>query len=205
MSEKTIEEQIAEAVESATKGLKAKNDELLGEVKTLRKGATITPEKLAAVEEERDALKTQLDEANRAVTKATKEAKTATEALATEQQANHSLLVDRGLTDAFVKAGVAPEFLDFVKAKYMPLAKVVEADGVRKAQVDGKDVDAFIGEWTKGDVAKHFIKAPANNGGGAQGGSGAGAGKSMPKSQFDALTPRDRAARMAEGFTLTDS
>ena len=39
-----------------------------------------------------------------------------------------------------------------------------------------KMADSFFGEWGKSDVAKHYIKAPDNNGGGSGGGSPAGDG-----------------------------
>jgi hypothetical protein len=51
----------------------------------------------------------------------------------------------------------------------------------------------------------HILKATQKGGSGAQPGAPGNAGnKTMRSADFDALPPKDRAARMAEGYTLTD-
>jgi len=172
LNDPEVKAAITTAVEEATSGLSTKNKELLTELKTARKGQTITPEEFTRVESERDDAQTKLKDADKARAKAEKDLKAAQDSTAAEQLANHTLLVDRGISDALIKAGVKKEYMDFVKAKYLTQAKVVEADGARKGQIGDKDIDAFFGEWAKGEEAKHFIGAPANNGGGATGGGG---------------------------------
>jgi hypothetical protein len=82
----------------------------------------------------------------------------------------------------------------------------IVADGdVRVAKIGDKALSEFVKEWAAGDEGKHFVQAPANNGGGATGGSGAGTqGKVMPRSQFDALPPQQRADFAKAGGKLTD-
>lgn len=51
----------------------------------------------------------------------------------------------------------------------------------------------------------HILKATQKGGSGAQPGTGgAGGTKQMTVSAFDALSPKDQAARMSEGYVLTD-
>lgn len=50
-----------------------------------------------------------------------------------------------------------------------------------------------------------ILKGTGAKGSGAEGGGGGGSGtKTMPRSQFDALPQADRAAKIKDGFTLTD-
>jgi regulator of replication initiation timing len=51
----------------------------------------------------------------------------------------------------------------------------------------------------------HILKATAKGGSGAQPGTpGGGVQKTMPSAEFDKLAPKEQAARMAEGYKLTD-
>lgn len=60
-------------------------------------------------------------------------------------------------------------------------------------------IEAFVDQYPHKD---HILKATTQPGGGApQGGGGSGA-KVMKQSDFDALGPKDRAAKMAEGYTI---
>jgi multidrug efflux pump subunit AcrA (membrane-fusion protein) len=49
-----------------------------------------------------------------------------------------------------------------------------------------------------------ILKGSIAAGGGAQGGAGGTGGKTLARSAFEKLTPADRAAKMKEGYTLTE-
>lgn len=51
---------------------------------------------------------------------------------------------------------------------------------------------------------EHILRSSGASGSGAQGGAGGGSGKTMKTSDFQALGPKERAARMAEGVTLVE-
>jgi hypothetical protein len=179
---------IEEITNSATEALSAKNKELLSEVKTLKakaKGADIDPVEHAA-------LQTQVDELTDKLSKSEKFSKTEIDKLSkslTEKDgALNKHLIDAGLTDALVKAGVQPAMLDAVKALHQSKASINAKDGAYEALIDGKPLAEFVTTWTQSDQGKHFVSAPNNNGGGAQGGSGKGTTKTMTRDAFDALT-----------------
>lgn len=178
---------IAEVTEAATEALAAKNKELLGEVKTLKakaKGADIDPAEHAA-------LQTQVEELTSALAKADKAGKTEieklTKALTEKDSALNKHLIDAGLTDALVKAGVQPAMLDAVKALHQSKASINAKDGAYEALIDGKPLAEFVTTWAQSDQGKHFVTAQQNNGGGSQGsGEGKGTGKTMTRAEYDA-------------------
>ena len=177
---------IEEVTAAATEALSAKNKELLGEVKTLKakaKGADIDPAEHAA-------LQTQVEDLTDRLTKAEKTAKTEidrmTKALTEKDGALQKHLIDAGLTDALAKAGVQPAMMDAVKALHQSKASINAKDGAYEALIDGKPLAEFVTTWAQSDQGKHFVAAPANNGGGAQGGSGNGSAKTMTRADFDA-------------------
>jgi hypothetical protein len=179
---------IEEITNSATEALSAKNKELLSEVKALKakaKGADIDPVEHAA-------LQTQVEELTDKLSKAEKFSKSEIDKLSkslTEKDgALNKHLIDAGLTDALVKAGVQPAMLDAVKALHQSKASINAKDGAYEALIDGKPLAEFVTTWTQSDQGKHFVSAPNNNGGGAQGGSGKGTAKTMTRDAFDALT-----------------
>jgi hypothetical protein len=195
---------IDEVTNAATEALSAKNKELLGEVKTLKakaKGADIDPVEHAA-------LQTQVDELTDKLSKAEKAGKTdvdkLTKALAEKDGALHKHLIDAGLTEALVKAGVQPAMLDAVKALHQSKASINAKDGAYEALIDGKPLAEFVTTWAQSDQGKHFVAAPQNNGGGSQGGGGKGAAKTMTRQSFETLDPAARAAAVKDGTTLTD-
>jgi hypothetical protein len=200
-----VQDAIKAAVEAATKPLIEKRDELLGEVKKLRKDSAIKPEDFERVEAERDEFKAQLDKANRDLKAAINTAEKATKALADEQGFTARLLADNGLSDALVKAGVSnPAHLKAVKAMLAGQVQIVAEGDTRVAKVGDKPLADFVTEWAKSDEGKHFVSAAQNNGGGAHGGAGQGGAKTMTRSAFDALAPADKAAFSKGGGTLTD-
>jgi hypothetical protein len=167
------EERIAE-LEAAIEALSAKNHTLLGEVKVAKakaKGADIDPAEYAALQNENDTLKSEL-------TKTTKESVKAIEALQSslseKDGALQSYLIDNGLNDAMLKAGIKPEFMSAAKAMLKANTKVTAENGQYSALMGDKPLFEAITEWAASDEGKHFVSAPANSGGGATGGNGNG-------------------------------
>lgn len=190
-------------IEKATKPLIKKRDELLNEVKSLRKNGNDP----AALER----LQTQLDDANTALetTQAslktvTKERDKAVKSHTEESAFSQQLLIDNGLNEAIVTAKVAPQFAKAVKAMLAPQAKIVADGGNRVVKIADKAVSEYVKEWSLSDEGKHYIAA-ANNAGSNANGSGANAGgKSMTRAAFDALPPSNQMAFSKEGGKLTD-
>ncbi len=179
-----VQEAIKAAVELAVKPLAEKRDELLGEVKKLRKESAIKPEDLEAVERERDELKTALTTAQKESKTFKESATKAEEALKAESTFNHRLLVDNGLTDELTKAGVTnPAFLKAVKSTLASNIQVVTDGDKRIAKAGDKALADYVAEWAKSDEGKHFVSAPNNSGGGSQGGGGESNTQNMTSTQ----------------------
>lgn len=180
-----VQEAIKAAVEAAVNPLVSKRDELLGEVKKLRKESAIKPEDLEAVERERDELKTALNTAQKEAKSFKELATSADEALKAESTFNHRLLVDNGLTDELTKAGVInPAFLKAVKSTLANQVKVITEGDQRIAKAGDKNLTDFVKEWAASDEGKHFVQAPTNSGGGSQGeGSNNGIKTSLTSTQ----------------------
>jgi DNA-binding helix-hairpin-helix protein with protein kinase domain len=168
-----VQEAIKAAVDAAIKPLAEKRDELLGEVKKLRKESTIKPEDLEAVEKERDELKSALTAAQKEAKQLADAAKKADEALKAESAFNHRLLVENGLTDELTKAGVTnPAFLKAVKSTLASQVAVVVEGDTRIAKAGDKPLSEFVKEWASSDEGKFFVTAPENSGSGASGNNG---------------------------------
>lgn len=179
---------VAEATEAteakaaqASSALAANNKKLLAQLTEARKGAQIDPIKQAELEDQIADLKGQIETANKGLTRAQKDAQTKLEALQKQYDAEagftSALLVDNGLGDALVKAGVEPHFLPAVKAMLKPNVAVVAEGDKRVAKVGDKALAEFVTGWAASDEGKFYVKAPVNGGGGAAGGGAGGAGK----------------------------
>jgi len=172
---KAIKEATDAAVAEQTAGLVAKNQELLGKLKKATKDAQIDPAEHQAVTEELEETRTKLTEAQKLVKTATTEAEKAKKALEGENSFVSKLLIDNGLTEAILKAGVKPELTKAVKAMLAGQAQI-KIDGENRTAVIGdKSLSDFVTEWSKSDEGKHFVAAPNNQGGGAHGGGQASA------------------------------
>jgi hypothetical protein len=182
---------IAAAVDEAVGGLKAKNQELIGEVRKLKAGATVTPEQLQAVERERDELETKLGEVNKQLKAANTSLEATTKERDGEKAYNQRLLVDNGLNDALLAAGVKnPAHLKAAAALIRQAGQVeVKVEGEnRSALIGGKPLAEFVKAWSQSDDGKHFVTAPDNSGGGAKGGTG----KTPPTPENATLSPVER-------------
>jgi len=192
-TKKAIKEAVAEAVSEATEGLKNKNSELLGKVKKLQKKAEIDPD-------DYNALHTELDQANDKLSKALKEAKTATaeaekskKSFEGESKVVHDLLVDQGLSKSLLENGVKkPQYLTAAKAMLKGQV-ALDIDGDKRvAKVGDKTLDEFVKEWAGSDDGKEFVDAAINKGGGGGGNNGGGGSsedmaKLSPEARLDVL------------------
>ena len=193
ISEEDFNAKISEAIEAATGGLVKKNQELLTELKEARKGRAIDPAELDKLQAKIDALEADLGTAHKTKKEQEKALKLAQDALASESGFTQKLLLDNGLTEALVKAGVATPMLPAVKAMLGSQAKVIVDGDARKAVIGDKDLTEFVSAWATTDEGKHFIAAPANGGGGASGGAGNGSGaKVWTREKFDAASHFER-------------
>jgi len=206
---------VAKAVAEATAGLKNKNDELLG--------------KLKAKATELDDIKSRLDELDKAKEEAEaaaaekagdvnkireqleskhkREMEKLSASLDAEKSVNHKLLVDNGLTNALTEVGVSKDYLPAARALIQTSNSIelTDIDGQRVAQINGTSLTDHVAAWAQSDSGKHFVAAPANSGGGAQGAGGAnGSTKTMSRAQFQELPPAKQSALSREGVSLTD-
>ena len=197
---------IQAAVDAAVQPLIAKRDELLGEVKTLRKGKQIAPEDLEKLEAENELLKADLSKASNELKTAKKTAEEATKKLEFEVGVTNKSTVDTKLTEAFLKAGVNDQdYLDLLKAKHASLAKVVIEGDSRKVMFGDKDLDTYLTEWKSTEAAKKFIAADNNSGGGANGsGNSNGNSKTMKMADFQNLSQDARMAFIKDGGQAVD-
>lgn len=172
---------IAVAVAEATEKLEKKNRELIAEKRKAGDGKVDQAE-VDRLESELETTRTQLNDANKQLKAAAKQAETATAALTAEQAHTQKLLVENGLVTALTEAGVKdPTLLKaaaaLIREGHKP-AIVVDGEA-RVAKVGDKSLGEFVKAWSLGDEGKAFVAAPGNSGGGA-GGSGSGGGKSNP-------------------------
>lgn len=204
-----------DVVAKATAGLKAKNDELLGKLKAQKDELSSLKAQFDEIQAARDTAEAEKAEKEGDFTKLreqleakhAKEVEKLTATLDAEKSVNHKLLVENGLTSALTEAGVKPEYLPAAKALLQAQSKIQlsDLDGQRAATVEGKPLAEFVTGWAQGDAGKHFVAAPANSGGNAQGALGAdGSSKTITRSEFDGLGQAARAAKVKDGFKVVD-
>jgi hypothetical protein len=160
--------------------LNTKNKDLLKKLAKAREGTDNAGE-VERLERELDETKHSLGEAQsklriaeRDLKKITSERDTAVSERDTERSNFRNELIENNLTAALVEHQVAPHFMEAAKA--LLKGKVsVEVDGdERKLLADGKPIGDFVKEWAASDAGKHYVVAPANGGGGANGANGGG-------------------------------
>ncbi len=184
-------------IEEVTASLASKNKELLGELRSAKakaKGSDIDPEDYARLQSEVEDLSARLQNSEKlSKTELAKLSKSLSE----KDSALSGLLVDSGITDALAKAGVAPHYVNPLKAMFKTQAQLLNENGAYKAVIGDKALGEAISGYLGGDEGKHFVAAPANSGGGAAGGSSKSSGKSfasMSTEERTALYRRDPAA-----------
>lgn len=161
-------------VDEAITGLKSKNDELMAEVRGLKRKSKdgVDHAELERIEAERDKALSELAAAQKASKDAAKAAEDAAKQLQSEQSYTSRLLVDNGLAAALAEAGVLnPVQAKAAAALIKSSAQIdVKVDGDKRAAVIGdKPLAEFVKGWAGGDEGKHFVAAQNNNGGGAAG------------------------------------
>ena len=184
--------------------LEAKNAELIGENRRLKRAGEIKPEDLAAAEDRADKAEAALAEATKQVKTLTTERDKAVQALEQESGAARSYALEAEITDAIAKGNVVPALVPALKAMVAQQAKADLVDGKYAVMIGDKPARDYIGAFLDSDDGKHFKAAASNGGGGAPGGGGASGGKTMATSDFNALGAKERAAFMSSGGTLTD-
>lgn len=188
------EDRIAE-LEAAVEALSAKNRELLGEVKVAKakaKGAEIDPGEHAALQSEIETLRIQLDKATK---DSAKTIEGLTKSLTEKDGALQSYLIDNGLNDAMIKAGIRPEFMAAAKAMLKAQAQIKAENGEYSALMGDKPLMEAVSEWAAGDEGKHFVSAPSNFGGGAAGANGGGSSMAPKGNLGGDRTQRQNAIR----------
>ena len=197
---------LKDAVEEATSGLIAKRDELLAEVRQLKKGRAIDPADVEKLENERDEWKAKAEASDKSAKKAIADVEKATKAAADADAREQGLLIDNGLTEALNAAGVTnPAHAKAAKALLRPSLQVVAEGDKRIVKAGDKALAEHVKEWAAGDEGKHFVIAAPASGGGSQGGhKGGGAAKSVTRTQWDSMSHADRAEHSKAGGTVTD-
>lgn len=204
--EKTYtKEQLDAAVEAAVEkatgdvdGLKAKVEELIASEKKwkaeARKAKEIDPAEVDRLHNEVEELQGKLTAAEKSVKDATAAAEKATKALEKETAFTQKLLISDGLKSALIANGVKDEaFIDALTAKLASGATVVAEGDVRKAMIGDKPLEDAVKEFAASDQGKKFVSAPANSGGGAEGGRKVNAdAKTITRSAYNALDPVQR-------------
>lgn len=205
LNESGIQEAIKKAVEEATSGLVSKRDELLAEVKKLRKNQEIKPEQLDELENQVEVYKTKWADAEKLAKATAVEADKVKKLYEAESGYTNNLLVENGLNEALVKEGIAKQFLPAVKSMLKGQVTVKIEGNERKAVIGEKALSEYVAEWSKGEEGKHFIAAPANSGGGSNGGGNAGgSGKTLTRAQFDGMSSAERGAILKDGTKIID-
>lgn len=192
------------AVIAEVAGLKAKNTDLMDKNKKLMKGQEIDPQTVVDLEAQIDKLQSELNTVNKAGKDAAKAMELLQGQLNAEAGFTSKLLLDNGLTDALVKAGVSAPYLPAVKAMLSSQAKIITDGDVRKAVIGDKDLGAFVTEWASSDDGKHYIAAPSSSGGGANGGAGSGSQKTIVRSGFDSMSQAERSSFIKQGGKVMD-
>jgi hypothetical protein len=195
-----VQKLIDDAVDKSTSALEAKRTELLAEVRKLKKKSDVDPDDHQAALDKIAELEGHIAENGKALKKLETETGTHKKAYETEAAYVQRLLVDNGLSETLVKAGVKVEFLPAVKAMLASRVQIVADGDSRTAKVGDKALAEYVGEWAKSDEGKHFVAAQGNAGSGALGGGGSLDGANLS----DIKSPEARLAAInaqAQGTT----
>lgn len=153
-----------------TSGLKAKNAELLGKLKTANAAVTDLTSRLTALEEDRDAaIDTTKSDADKALAKIQRQLDKATADLAARDTQLGKLLIDNSINEAIASNNVLPHFAPAVRAMLTAGAKIENGEAFA---ADGSPLSEATVAFFKSADAKHYVAAPANTGAGAAGNTG---------------------------------
>lgn len=195
---------IAAAVAEATEALAVKNRELLREVKAARKGAEVDPAEHQAALERAEAAEAKAAEAGKLAKQSQADAEKYRKAAEQEAGYTSRLLVENGLNEALGKAGVKPEFQKAARAMLAGQVQVKQDGDSRAVLLGEKPLSDAVAEWAKSDEGKHFVAAPVNSGGGAQGSGAKPPSKQLGRAEFDTLAPLQKAQHIQSGGVVVD-
>lgn len=165
----------------AVEALKAKNEELIGEIRALRdklRGfGDLTPEEAAeakrkakAAEEAELSAKGQYEELKKRLqSEHSSEVEKLRGQIAERDQRLHKLLVQDELARAFDEAGVLPDAREYVRAYFLTQSvKVAESGAVIERSDGDKPLRDAVLEWAKSDKADRFVEGRSPNGSGSR-------------------------------------
>jgi len=190
LTEEQLQEKIDAGIAAATKGLKEKNEELIGKIKKAQEKADAEAEakRLAeekaeqdrlAAEGKHDELLKRVRENAESEIKALKErAEKAEKSLEKATNSLRVMLVDNEISKRLVEAGVTnPDLLEAATALITPKAEIVdgENEGEQVVKIGGAILDDFFKTWKEGK-GKAFITNGNSGGGGNGSGNNSGAG-----------------------------
>lgn len=185
--------------------LEAKNSELIGENRKLKRAGEIKPEDLAAAEDRADKAEAKLADLDKQVKTLTAERDKAVKGLETEQNAARSYALDAEIATAIAAGNVVPALVPAFTAMIKQGAKAELVDGKYAVSIGDKPAADHIKTLLASDEGKHFVAASVNTGGGAPGGSGgAAAGKTVNRAAFDAMSQLERATFTKDGGRVAD-
>lgn len=178
------------------------------EIEALLQANEQATEDKAAKAGEWDSLKSQLNERHAAELKTRDEAngkmRTTLERYLVSAEATREIAAQKGSPDLLLphverQAKVIEEDGEFV-------VRIIDARG--NVRIDAKGdplaIADLVAEMKKNETFGRAFEGSGLTGGGTpHGQGGGGASKSMPKAEFDRLPAKERAAKMAEGVTLT--
>ena len=170
-------------LKAAVEALSAKNRELLGELKVAKakaKGSEIDPADYAALQNTVEELTSKLVRAEKDYGKNIEGLQ---KSLQEKDGTLQTYLIDNGLNDALIKAGIRPEMMKAAKAMLRADAKLDNQGGQYQAKLGEKPLFDAVSEWASSDEGKHFVAAQQNTGGGAPGGNSGGS-NIQPKGNF---------------------
>lgn len=193
-----------EAHVAVVKGLKDKNNDLVGRLKKAKENGN-DPAELSKLENEVEKLQTENKELGKQVKAVSKERDMHKMAFDAETAASRKLLVEQGLTEALVRNGVSNNFLAGAKALLQGQVTIKAEGENRLAMVGDKALGDFVKDWSQGDEGKNYVTAANNSGGNAPGGTAnGGASKTLTRTAFDAMPPAARMAFSKESGTVVD-
>jgi hypothetical protein len=215
-----VQAKIDAAVENAVKGLKGKNTELLGKLResndTLKKFEGIDPEAVRTMigqfAEGEEAKLIAEGKIGEVLTKRTERMKSGFEKETAKERAAREAAEARAnkFTQKVLENHIRADHGGAGCHKHSVDDAILRASTVFTLNDDGEPIprEGFFGKDGKPLTLKEWFgdmkeKAPhwwpATQGGGANGG-GNFTGKKIRQSEFDALSPKERAKKMAEGF-----
>lgn len=186
--------ELQKLIDKETEGLKSKNSELLGEIKKQKDSFKSIQDQLDEIKEAKEKAEQEAAEKSGDVEQIKenlqKQHQKELEKIKAELEQKSGLLnqtlIDNGLKSALVKANIAPQHLEAVEAliRMKTKAEITDKDGQAVATLDGVPISEFVEAWSQGDTGKHYIAAPKNEGGGANGSNSGGKAATARKAEM---------------------